>query len=58
MDNSGPYHTDRRRIQEVINYLTSRLRAVLISLADESSGKKLWQRRTFIVELVFTLKDL
>jgi hypothetical protein len=50
---SGPYQSDPRKIQEVIFYCASRLRAIVIDLTkEENNYKRSWKQRLFLQELV------
>ncbi|KAF8816592.1 hypothetical protein BYT27DRAFT_7076595, partial [Phlegmacium glaucopus] len=52
---AGPYHDDPKRIQEVILYCASRLRAASIATVNAPTPRRAWQERLLVVELQLAL---
>lgn len=52
---TGPYQEDRKQIQEVIYYMTSRLRAASIHILNSGNVKKNWMDDILSIELVMYL---
>ena len=49
---SGPYQDDRKRVQETVYYMASRLRAASIQIYNSEKNKQEWMYSIFSKELV------